>query len=162
MYDPTDWAVTTQSNVDAEPPIRCREEVGVAVGDDAEPEPRREPGERGGGVGERRPGPDRHPERGGRAVVRGEPVVRADLAERHGQDLPVGPVRTGLQPCLGPGVDLQQLVVGRLDGEGREARAQPGQDAGLPVDQGPVAVERERLELGVVERRTGHRGFASC
>src|SRR5208282_5449901 len=63
------------------------------------------------------------------------------------------------------GVGEQQLLVGQVESLFTRPRRQHGDDAGLPVDEGAVAVEAERLVLGQVQIG-GHcrvpRGFYSA
>ena len=54
------------------------------------------------------------------------------------------------------GKALEDLVIGQIHAVGRQHRADPTEDARFPVDESPVAVERQDLEGAEVEthRRT--------
>ena len=86
----------------AEPPVRRREQVVVAVGDDREAEPIRKRSQRRGRVRERRPLPDRPGKRRNLVVGRLEAEVAADAPTGAGQDVPVAEVRPRLDLDLVP------------------------------------------------------------
>ena len=138
---------------------RAREEVAVAVRDDAEPEALGEARQGGGGVRERRPVADRVAERGRLGVGCLHAVVGADPAQRTGHDVAVAQVRAALELGLVPAVGLEELLVAGGDAVRVERRPQAGEDAALPVDERAVAVEREGVE--VVEA-DGRHGAVSC
>ena len=137
---------------DAEAPVREREEVAVAVRDHAEPEPLLEPAQRGRRVVERGPLADRPGEAVGIRVGGVEAELGAEPAQRLRQDLAIGQVRAGLELGLVPRVALEQLVLACVDAARGEHRLEGVEDALLPVDQGAVAVEGDRVEAGEVDR----------
>ena len=114
-----------------------------------------QPLERFDRIGESRPVADRIREGRHLGNDRRDRVVGGHLADAAPEDLAVAQVRAALEPRFDPGECLEQLVVGRIDGAGRQDPAQAGEDAGLPVDERAVAVEGQCLELPVVE--IGHR-----
>ena len=139
--------------LDAEPPPRGLEEVVVAVRHDREPEAGAERRERGRGVLERGPIAHRGGEGSGLTGLGLEAEVGADPLERPGEDVGVAPVLARLELGLVASVELKQLLVGDIGAVVREDRPERGEEAALPVDQGPVAVEGERLEGREIEFR---------
>ena len=110
--------------VDAEAGGRAREQVVVAVGDDAEPEPPVEAGQGVGGVGECRPvadriGEGRHLGRASGSTPRPAATPRTPIA----RIVAVGQVRPGLGRRLDGRVGLEQLVVRPVDAVRRRGLA---------------------------------------
>ncbi len=135
---------------DPEALVRGGEEVGVAVRDHAEPEPLLQAAERFCRVGERGPVADALGERR-RGVPRDlEADVRRDAAQPGGEDLAVAPIRRPLRLRLVAAVRLEQRLV-LHPGRGRQRAPQRLEEPGLPVDQRPVAVEREDLVAAEVD-----------
>ena len=95
---------------DAEPRVRGGEQVVVAVGQDAEPEARLEPRQRGGGVGERRPIDHRAAERGELVIGRLDAVVAHVAASRRREDVAIAAVWRPFARRLEAGVGLEQLL----------------------------------------------------
>ena len=130
---------------DTEALVRRGEEVGVAVRDHAEPVPLVQPAQRVGRVGERGPVANRHREARDRLGCHGDAVVLGDAPQPGCEHLAVAPIRRPFGIGLVPGIHLEQCVV--VDClELRERGAETGEQPRLPVDQRPVAVEREDVE----------------
>jgi hypothetical protein len=79
------------------------------------------------------------------------PEDRCDRPQPTGKDLAIREVGPVLERRLGVRVGLEELVVRDVDAVGGEDRPEASQKAGLPVDQGAVAVEGQRVEGAVVD-----------
>ena len=99
-----------------------------------------------------RPVADRLGEPSGVLVGRGEAKLLAQPVQRARQDLAVRQVVAGLERGLVTRVAFEQFVLARVDAVGREHGLDRVEDPLLPVDQRPVAVERDRVEAREVER----------
>ena len=136
---------------DAEAAIRCGEQVVVAIRQDAEPEAGLEPGEGRRGIQERRPVGARAAEGRRLPIGDGCPETRRDRTQPTSEDLAIGEVWPSLKRRLGVGVGLQELVVRAVNAVGGQDWSEASQEAGLPVDQGAVAVEGQCIEGALVD-----------
>ena len=114
-----------------------------------------QPPQRGRSVVEGRPVADRLREPTGLVVGRAEAELAAQPAQRPGEDLAVGQVGAGLERCLVACVALEELVLAHVDPLRCEHGLERVEDALLPVDQGAVAVERDRVEAAEVDLAHG-------
>ena len=106
--------------------------------------------ERLGRVRERGPVADALRESGDGLLGRLDAVAGGDPAQPGREHLAVGQVRAALGRGLVPRVLLEQLVVPAR--RPRQRGPERGEETGLPVDQGAVAVEGQRVEAAEVER----------
>jgi hypothetical protein len=134
--------------------VRAGKEVRVAVRDHAQLEARGEAGQGVDRVGEGGPVADRFREPLDLVGSRIDAELAGDAHKGPGQDRPVLEVRASLGRRLEPGERLEELVVSGGDATLVEDLMDCGQDPALPVDQGPVAVERDDVE--VRQRRGRH------
>jgi hypothetical protein len=143
----------------SQPTVRRGEQIVVAIRDHRQAETLGEPGERIGRVGEGGPLPHRAAEGRGLLERRLDAELRADAAHAAGKDVPVPPVGPGLDRGLVARVPLEEVLVLGDDVARVEDPPQARQDAGLPVDERAVAVEREHLEA---LEGDGHAAGTSC
>src|SRR5664280_1472687 len=138
---------------DAQTLVRAGEAGPVHVGQDDELVATRQPLQRLRRVGERRPVGHGDRQRLGLVVAdrHTQLAPQATHRPREDQRVAIGGV-LDLRLRLAGGVRRQQLLVAQLQTVRIGPWAQHGGDAGLPVDEGPVAVEAEGVEVAEVHR----------
>jgi hypothetical protein len=76
----------------------------------------------------------------------------AGAAEGHGKHLRIERRRVlPFDSCLVVGIGEQQVLIAQLEALFARPRRQDRSDPGLPVDEGPIAVEGERLVLRQIQ-----------
>jgi hypothetical protein len=138
--------------VDAEPAVRGREQVVVAVRQHGESEPTLETAEGLRRIGERRPILDRSRKRLDLVIAGLEAQLLTHASQTGRKDLGIRPVRAALGGRFVVRIPSQDVLGVGVDPVRGEHRTEGGAEPGLPVDERPVAVEGQRLDIGEVDR----------
>jgi hypothetical protein len=138
--------------VHTEPSSRGGEQIVVAVRQHAQAKASLQTVQRVRRIRERRPVLDRPRERADLVGGRFEAELLGDPSEAGGEDLGIRPIRAAFRGRLMSGVAGQDVLGITVDPVGVEDGPERRTQSGLPVDERPVAVEGQRVDIGEVDR----------